>query len=796
MAHELTITVERDGRHFVESSVEPGKVLEGPFNTAKEALQRSESRSNESEVKRPIGVQFEKGQRPVGARFADVTPSRTEASLLPAPARRFLRGFNDELATLIGVPVELIDQGLRLAGKQLLEQPGDAVETVRGAFNAIGIDTGRLDSFADNIGRGFFQGTLLLLGGAGAAPILARGAQQVGPITRAGAELTKAIVTRPGVAVAAEVGGVTGAEAAAEITPDPFKPFAALGGGLLGGMAAGGIVAARPRRTPELPPEDALPIRREGQPEAARSRIGERLTRRLETLDRLIDRTIDRFARLDPDDVSAAGKREIETAFDTARNMQRALWRDVPKRVKIGFDNAGSAMDDLLRNTPTAQRADIPNIARRILLRKRIDPTTGSRIRIKQISARELQGLRSNLLETARTARSRGKRNKARIASELAEAILLDMNTANIDVETFNAARAFSNRFNDIFFRTGAPIGRVLRLTPQGGETVSARVTMERLLRDPEGPQAIRTLAEQPEFGRRELIVKAEDALRADFGERATAGRTPVKLSRQRRALREFPEVARELVEANDLIRRTLTRRRELERGALARFTEADPQVAISRLIASTDPAGNARRLVGTLQGDQTALQGLRTGIIEELWRSGGGDARGFARLLVQPKTERLIQTVLSPQELRRLNNITAAATDISTVRQSIVRTILTSTGRIGFRIGGAQVGRQLAGVTGGGTVQTPGLVSRAASQTFDRLFIALPPEELLARAIVDSRWERTILSRAPKDLPEVRELLRRMRQFLGVEAGARTAADEEGPPIPFPSRTERVPIF
>ncbi len=741
------------------------------------------------------------GFRPVGARFAE---SRTEASSLPAPARRFLRGFNDELAKFIGAPVELIDQGLRLTGKQLLDQPGDAVEAVRGAFNAAGINTGQLDSFADDVGRGFFQGTLLLFGGAGAAPVLARGAQQAGAVTRAGAELTKAIVTRPGVAVAAEAGGVVGAETAVKFTPDPFKPVAAFVGGLAGGMASGGLAASVPKPvrsgrglafTKDLPLKDAPPIRREGQPEAARSRIGERLTRRLEKLDQLIDRTIERFARLDPDDVSVAGKREIEAAFDTARTMQQNLWRDVPERVKIGFDNAGSLMDDLIRETPTAQRADIPNIARKILLRKRTitDPETGAktRVRVKNMNARQLQGLRSNLLETARTARSRGKRNKARIANELAETIRLDIESANIDVEAFNAARAFSRRYNDIFTR--GPIGRILRLTPEGGEVVSARVAMQRLLRDPEGPQAIRTLAEQPEFGRRELIVKAEDALRADFGEAATAGHGPVKLSRQRRALREFPEVARELVETNDLLRRSLAQQRELENGALSRFTRAraragegeiDSQVAIQRLVSSVDPAGDAGRLVRTVQGDPIAFQGLRTGLIEELWRRGGADAGGFARLLAQPKIQRLIQTVLSPQDLSRLNRITTAAADISTVRQSIARTLLTSTGRIGFRLAGAQAGRQLAGVTGGGTVQTPGIVSKAFAQTFDRLFIAVPPEELLARAIVDSRWERTILSRAPKDLPEVRTLLRKIRRLLGVEAGVRAAEDDKKSPL------------
>lgn len=722
----------------------------------------------------PTGASVVEPQLPTGASVVKPRAPDSDVGILPAPARRFLRGFNSELATLVGAPVELVDQALRLAGTQLLDKPGDAVSVVRGAFNTVGIDATAVDSFADNVGRGFFQGTLLLFGGAGAAPTLAKAGAEAGAITRAGAELTRGIVSRPGMAVATEVGGVAGAEAAAEIAPDPFKPIAALAGGVAGGGVAG--VIRVPRRTPGLPPKDIPPIRPEGDPGAARSLIGERFTRRMETLDRLIDKTINRFARLDPDDVSEAGKQEINTAFETARKMQGDLWRGVPERIKIDFDNSASLMDSLVKNTPQAQRADIPNIARKILLKKQ--RVGGARVVIKKMSARELQGLRSNLLETARTARSRGKRNKARIAGDIAEAIRLDIDASNVDSEAFNAARAFSKRYNDTFTR--GPIGRVLRMTPEGGEKVSARVTMERLLRDPEGPKAMRALGEQPEFGRRELIVEAENALRADFGQKAAAGRKPVSLQRQRRALREFSEVGKELVEANDLLRRTLTRRREVETSALARFTDADPEVAASQLISSRDPAGDARRLVATVQGDPQALEGLRTAVIEELWKRGGGDAKGLSRILKQPKIERLLLEVLSPQDQSRLARITTAATDISAKQQGIARTILTGTARIAARIGGAQVGRGLAGVTGGGTVQTPGIVSRASAQTFDRLFTAIPPEELLARAVVDSRWERTILSRAPKDLPEMRTLLRRMRRLLGVEAGARTAIDDK----------------
>ena len=50
MAHELSETVERDKQFFVESTVEPGKVLEGPFSTENEANMQAMARSEEQNL--------------------------------------------------------------------------------------------------------------------------------------------------------------------------------------------------------------------------------------------------------------------------------------------------------------------------------------------------------------------------------------------------------------------------------------------------------------------------------------------------------------------------------------------------------------------------------------------------------------------------------------------------------------------------------------------------------------------------------------------------------------------------
>ncbi len=50
MAHELSETVERDGKHFIESTVQPGKVLEGPFGSEAEASTQAMARSEEFDL--------------------------------------------------------------------------------------------------------------------------------------------------------------------------------------------------------------------------------------------------------------------------------------------------------------------------------------------------------------------------------------------------------------------------------------------------------------------------------------------------------------------------------------------------------------------------------------------------------------------------------------------------------------------------------------------------------------------------------------------------------------------------
>lgn len=149
MAHELSITTERNGKHFVESSLEPGKVLEGPFGTAAQALERSKARSLEfDEGPGPLGVititptpRGEEGDDDFGARYAQTRQATEDLDLV------------DEAEAEFGAELDTEEAGQEPAP----EPPKPKPETEEG-----GIDVGAVLS---DIGRGVIELPLQTLGG-------------------------------------------------------------------------------------------------------------------------------------------------------------------------------------------------------------------------------------------------------------------------------------------------------------------------------------------------------------------------------------------------------------------------------------------------------------------------------------------------------------------------------------------------------------------------------------------------------------------------------------------------------
>lgn len=95
---------------------------------------------------------------------------------------------------------------------------------------------------------------------------------------------------------------------------------------------------------------------------------------------------------------------------------------------------------------------------------------------LEKIKPGDLINYRSNLLDLARQARGRGDPAEASFYSELADAMLQDLN--KLDNPAYNKAREFSSALNDTFTRTFA--GELLSLTSKG----AARYPAETLVDD------------------------------------------------------------------------------------------------------------------------------------------------------------------------------------------------------------------------------------------------------------------------------------------------------------------------
>ena len=175
-------------------------------------------------------------------------------------------------------------------------------------------------------------------------------------------------------------------------------------------------------------------------------------------------------------------REELESALADARVQEDLLWAAVPMQAKASTRNTFNKYNSIKKDLAKAQSDDMPPEANKLLGKSEedvkissglvdasgndilIDDVLTNRGKFKsQESVKELDGLYKRLGETARKARLASENNKARIAEELRESILLDMKTIKGNDEARNAvstARAFSRGLNEKF-NTGT-IGKIL----------------------------------------------------------------------------------------------------------------------------------------------------------------------------------------------------------------------------------------------------------------------------------------------------------------------------------------------
>lgn len=448
-------------------------------------------------------------------------------------------------------------------------------------------------------------------------------------------------------------------------------------------------LAARASASTAMLREEMIDLAGEGSPQNAvdflvkrRDAFRERLAGFKEAAER---RASQRIAQLDPvrreTENSLIVREEIDRAFERAQQQERRLWAQVPKEAQVPTQGVRAVFTDIQADTSRARSSDIPAKAVELL---------GENGLAQVESVREMHGLYSEMRQQAREALggTTPNENRARIANEIADAILVDLGAVS-DMPTavgvkINEARAFTREMNETFGQ--GTVGQVRAQTRAGGDTMSAETTLARTV-GPGGARAAVAVNDLRSAAGPGIDAPVQDFLRGKLMDRANAGNVyrPQNAEAFERAnaevLSQFPELRGEIGAANVAQRSSEARSQRVDsivaqldnprQNVGAALINATPGDEVGQAIfKARDPARAAQALRRETAKDTSgrALEGVRRGTLDFLigraqgrYASDGTPTVSGNQLfgdLTDPKHAQVMKALFNENELSRMQQI------------------------------------------------------------------------------------------------------------------------------------------
>ena len=328
--------------------------------------------------------------------------------------------------------------------------------------------------------------------------------------------------------------------------------------------------------------------------------------------------------------LSKQARGALEQSLSDARKAESELWNQVDGTRTVGFDNLQSTYDSVRADLlPEVRNEKTPKIVRDFLARISAPKEEAQSLIIlpenisRQTTAeavgtnvKEMRQLRSELLDMARSSTNAGEFGQARIFSNLAEAVLDDMDAAFVQAgdTAYQSARTFSREFNETFSRSFAG-----RATAQGkyGDRVAPEILLRKALATGKeaGALQLQELEEATRFmvnrglGSDEAMKNMLDAqdriLRlaaADTLNPLTGQVDPKKVATFLRdnetLMKRFPEIK------NDLMLAVTSEQKRADMANLAtrQLSTISKQKALGKMLTSDPVAMAGRMLISTNQ--------------------------------------------------------------------------------------------------------------------------------------------------------------------------------------------------
>lgn len=463
---------------------------------------------------------------------------------------------------------------------------------------------------------------------------------------------------------------------------------------------------------------------------------------------------------------------EIRSAEQRALAGERQLWAAVPRDEPVDFSGSRSVAETLIESTYWPQESDIPSVLKEFAGINE-PQTVGS-----------MHSLYSELRRVARSAMAGNDQNKnrARIANEVAEAVLKDLGAVDASTEAgraINRAREFSAQMHETFDR--GTIGRLLKRTLDGDEQINPQETLSRSI----GQSGVKGKVAQEQIdtatqGSPRARQSSEDYVagvfdRTAFGPDGEFNRkAALSFMRDRKELLDkFPhlrvrmaETIRAQDEAKRVADRMATRQAAVDdpRNPVVSFIGQPARKAVNAVFEATNPKVAARQLARQARKDKSgkALAGVKAAFSDKLIADSLRQIAGDKTLIGQKMADVLddrqmasaLTEVFSPEEMRRLKVIRDAALnmdaarrgqpDIGSVSAASPNRMIEFAVRIAAANHGAQMGQGAAGL------QTAQMASGAAKKILGRLTND-KAEQMIIDAIEDPVLFRALLIEAQR---------------------------------------------
>lgn len=482
-------------------------------------------------------------------------------------------------------------------------------------------------------------------------------------------------------------------------------------------------------------------------------------------------RAAERVSALEPSmrqsQASGIVRQEMEAADAAARAEQNRIWSEVPDSVRIPTGGLRKWLGDVVKELPKADRDKVPAKAVDIIQRQ-----FG-----KEEPVSELHALYSDMREVQRNALAGDVQNRqqARIAGQVADRILKEIDDSASGSQELRAAIDYSRKYNETFRR--GTVGRILSNERTGGERVPAIETLDRSIGRPglSGVTGYDEIARALGGGQTPAQGAMSDYILSDF-RRGAVRRDPARPDRDilvPQQTRRFLEGNQDMMDRMPGVRNriasalTETERagrvsgtmgsRKLaisspDKSAAALLTQSRPGNEVESILRSNDPASTAGQLMRQARKDKTgeAARGLKNSFLDDLLQRGstgsyGPDnkplisGRAMIARLDDPKYADAAREVIGPDGLARARKIANEFAKLESVRGAspspgpIMGDEPNSVIAYAARVVAARMGASAG--QGGASLQTAQMASNRMKRLLQRLTND-KAEQLIKRAV------------------------------------------------------------